>query len=201
MQSRTFGHIAKHLTMRERIALFCAATDIDHAAVGFLFALCRKLVSGFELPLGVAACGSIRGILREPFLCQHEGIFGRLAVAADQLGVKDVDSRAFEMAQRLAAYVIGVGHTHQMVRAFALAVPDPEQVRDFHVQDVGAGLDCCGHGYTNGSKRTVVVVLVLVNRVSQSSGMASGNSQRDDRRLLRDFSLWKSRYICNRRLA
>jgi DNA-binding IclR family transcriptional regulator len=34
--SRILATIAEHLTARERIALFCAATDIDHAAAGIL---------------------------------------------------------------------------------------------------------------------------------------------------------------------
>ena len=34
MPLRSPTTIANHLTKRERIALFCAATDIDHASVG-----------------------------------------------------------------------------------------------------------------------------------------------------------------------
>ena len=36
MPARTSGHIAKHLTVKERVGLFCPAADIDHAAVGIL---------------------------------------------------------------------------------------------------------------------------------------------------------------------
>ena len=35
--------IAEHLTARERIALFCAAADIDHTAAGILSATMQTL--------------------------------------------------------------------------------------------------------------------------------------------------------------
>jgi hypothetical protein len=42
MPLRSPTTIANHLTARERIALFCAATDIDHASVGICRARCSS---------------------------------------------------------------------------------------------------------------------------------------------------------------
>jgi hypothetical protein len=43
MPARTLATIAKHLTAKERVALFCAAVDIDHAAVGILSSTMQTL--------------------------------------------------------------------------------------------------------------------------------------------------------------
>jgi hypothetical protein len=48
MPARTLATIAKHLTAKERVGLFCAAADIDHAAVGILSSTMQTLdVRGF----------------------------------------------------------------------------------------------------------------------------------------------------------
>ena len=43
MPARTLTTIAKHLTAKERVGLFCAAADIDHTAVGILSSTMQTL--------------------------------------------------------------------------------------------------------------------------------------------------------------
>jgi hypothetical protein len=43
MPPRILATVAKHLTAKERVGLFCAAADIDHAAVGIVSSTMQTL--------------------------------------------------------------------------------------------------------------------------------------------------------------